>query len=160
MNRPELIVFDLDFTLWDCGGTWCDCLSPPFRSRGGAISDRTGRSIRLYQDVHDILESCDHHDVPIAIASRTEQPDWARELLDLLAVTHRFAFAEIYPSTKLRHFAALHQASGIDYQRMMFFDDETRNIREVSQLGVCCIHVPDGIDQELFQAAHQQFAAR
>ena len=41
----ELVVFDLDFTLWDCGGTWCDCLSPPFMVRDQRILDRTGRWI-------------------------------------------------------------------------------------------------------------------
>ena len=25
-----LLVFDLDFTLWDAGGTWCDQTKPPF----------------------------------------------------------------------------------------------------------------------------------
>jgi magnesium-dependent phosphatase 1 len=98
LHLPELIVFDLDFTLWDCGGTWCDCLSPPFRARDGEITDRTGRNIHLYEDVPSILDQCRRNGVPIAVASRTEQPEWARELLDLLSITDRFSFAEIYPS--------------------------------------------------------------
>lgn len=55
----ELIVFDLDFTLWDCGGTWCDCLSPPFRMQQGRLVDRGGRQVRFYSDVMQVLDFCD-----------------------------------------------------------------------------------------------------
>lgn len=93
----------------------------------------------------------------MALASRTEQPAWARQLLELLAITHRFAYAEIYPSSKVRHFAALRQASGIAYEKMLFFDDEMRNIREVGELGVTAVHVPDGMTTELFQTHFSRF---
>ncbi|WP_233207158.1 MULTISPECIES: magnesium-dependent phosphatase-1 [Pirellulaceae] len=150
---PQLIVFDLDFTLWDCGGTWCDCLSPPFRLDKDRIIDRTRRYIRCYQDVEAILDYCDQQQIPMALASRTEQPAWARELLQLLAITHRFAYAEIYPSSKVRHFTALGKASGIAYEEMLFFDDEMRNIREVGEMGVTAIHVANGMSSELFHAS-------
>jgi len=160
LSAPRLVVFDLDFTLWDCGGTWCDCLSPPFGRHDGQVVDRGQRHIRLYDDVRPILSQCDAHQIPFAIASRTEQPDWARQLLDLLAVTDRFAYAEIYPSSKLRHFEALRESSGVEFADMVFYDDEMRNIREVSDLGVTCIHVPDGLDEALFQHGLAQHAAR
>ena len=158
-RKPELIVFDLDFTLWDCGGTWCDCLSPPFRLRNGGIQDRTGRHVRLYEDVLPILDHCDETGMRMALASRTEQPPWARELVELLSITKRFAHAEIYPSSKLKHFSALRKSSGVEYQEMIFFDDEVRNIREVSALGVHCIHVGDGLTAELFHESLTSFAA-
>ena len=153
MQQPKLIVFDLDFTLWDCGGTWCDCLCPPFHIADGRIVDRTGRHVRLYEDVEQILAFCDEEAVPFAVASRTEQPEWARELLDLLEITERFRFSEIYPSSKVRHFSSLTNDSGLEYSEMLFFDDEQRNIREVSELGVTCIFVPDGMNWELFHSA-------
>lgn len=155
---PRLIVFDLDFTLWDCGGTWCDCLSPPFRQQHGQIVDRTGRHVRLYDDVDAILAYCDQHEITMGLASRTEQPRWASELLDMLDITHRFPFAEIYPSSKLRHFAALQKATGWDYASMLFFDDEMRNIREVGELSVTSIYVREGLSNELFHDSLQQFA--
>ncbi|TWT80162.1 Acid Phosphatase [Planctomycetes bacterium CA13] len=157
-SYPKLIVFDLDFTLWDCDGTWCDCLSPPFGLRGGKVTDRTGRMVRLYDDVAMILDECKRGRVPIAVASRTEQPRWAQMLLDLLEITNRFSFAEIYPTTKLKHFAALQESSGIPFEKMLFFDDEMRNISEVSQLGVTSIHVADGLTEALFRDGCQQFA--
>lgn len=160
MKLPKLIVFDLDFTLWDCGGTWCDCLSPPFILRKSRIFDRGGRHIRLYDEVHSILDQCDSHDVPMALASRTEQPPWARELIDLLGVSGRFAHAEIYPSSKLKHFSALQRASGIEFAEMLFFDDEMRNIREVGNLGVTSILVEDGITRQMFEDSLRKHATR
>lgn len=32
---------------------------------------------------------------------------------------------------------------------MVFFDDDIRNIRDVSKLGVKTIHVPDGLTEEI-----------
>ena len=160
VSRPALVVFDLDFTLWDCGGTWCDCLSPPFGLRGGRVHDQTGRHVRLYEDVFRILDHCDQHGIRMALASRTEQPPWARELVELLSITARFAYAEIYPSSKLKHFAAIRESSGVDYTKMMFFDDEMRNISEVSTLGVSCVHVGDGLTHQIFHASLADFSAR
>lgn len=157
MSSPELIVFDLDFTLWDCGGTWCDCLTPPFRLERGRVFDRDGRHIRLYEDVMLVLDWTARSDVPTALASRTEQPAWARELVDLLGIADRFAFAEIYPSSKLKHFRALHAASGVAHENMLFFDDEHRNIREVSELGVTCVSVDTGMTLQLFETGLRRY---
>lgn len=75
---------------------------------------------------------------------------WARQLVELLGIQQRFAYAEIYPTSKLKHFAALQRASDVAFDRMLFFDDEMRNIVDVRSLGVTCIHVADGINHELF----------
>ena len=122
--------------------------------------DRTGRHVRLYDDVAAILDECDRNQIPMALASRTEQPSWARELVERLQITHRFAFAEIYPSSKLKHFAALAEQSALDFQDMLFFDDEQRNIREVSSLGVTSIFVDDGMSAALFDRGMQAFAEK
>ena len=155
---PGLIVFDLDFTLWDCGGTWCDTLQPPFRRDPRGVWDHHERCVSLYPDVDRILQWCDDAAIPMALASRTEEPDWARELLDLLGVSHRFEHAEIYPSSKVKHFSALTTATAVPHRQMMFFDDEHRNIRECGELGVHCVHVPDGIHWGLFQDHVLRFA--
>lgn len=160
LKLPELIVFDLDFTLWDCGGTYCDCLSPPFHTKRGRITDRGGRHVRFYPDVVDILDYCDENRIVMALASRTEQPEWARELLQLLGASHRFAISEIYPSSKLKHFASIRATSEIEYDRMLFFDDEMRNVREVTELGVTSIFVESGLSQEVFDDGLQQHESR
>ncbi len=156
---PLLVVFDLDLTLWSCGGLWIDCTSYPFRQdAGGRIWDSDGREMRLYADVADILDRCDFMGIDMALASRTGRPDWAREMLDLLGIRDRFVYDEIFPSSKVAHFANLRDASGFDYTDMLFFDDEPRNIIEVGALGVTSIDVPSGLDMATFEqglAAHE-----
>jgi len=157
MHLPQLIVFDLDFTLWDCDGTWCDCLSPPFRLQSGQVLDAQGRSVQLYSDVRDVLAHCDQQNWKMALASRTEQPTWAKELTELLEIANLFTYSEIYPSSKLAHFSAIRKSSNVEFHQMLFFDDEIRNITEVSTLGVCCMHVTQGLSHGTFKEALQQF---
>lgn len=156
-NDLQLIVFDLDFTLWDCGGLWVDCTAPPYKKRNDCILDNSGRTMRLYSDIPEILDTIDRMGIPMALASRTEQPQWARELLDLMGYRDRFEYEEIFPSSKVAHFANLHDQSGIDYNEMLFFDDEKRNIIEVGELGVKCIEVTRGVDLAYFNAGLKNF---
>ncbi|MBN2659622.1 MAG: magnesium-dependent phosphatase-1 [Spirochaetales bacterium] len=142
-----LFVFDLDFTLWDCGGTWCDCTTPPYRKDGESVLDSSGRLIYLYPDVPDILEKVKTAGHKLAAASRTHEPDWARELLHLLGISDLFDWKEIYPGPKIPHFKSLQQKSGIPFGQMFFFDDELRNIRDISRLGVHSVLVENGLSQ-------------
>jgi magnesium-dependent phosphatase 1 len=61
------------------------------------IVDSDGRILRLYEDVPEILDEIDHLGIPMALASRTEQPAWAQNLLELMEIRERFAYEEIYP---------------------------------------------------------------
>ena len=104
-----------------------------------------------------VFDWIDQNQVPTALASRTEQPVWASELVEMLGIANRFAFAEIYPSSKLKHFSSLKAASGIAFENMLFFDDEQRNIREVSRLGVTCVSVDHGMTLELFETGLRRY---
>ena len=145
------IVFDLDFTLWDCGGTWCDCTSPPYYKQNGMIRDSGGKKITLYSDVHSILNKLKLLQVPMAIASRTTTPDWADELMRLFDIKKYFDYFEIYPASKLNHFKSLQHKTNIPFGDMVFFDDEERNIKEVGRLGVDAIFVGNGMNLELIE---------
>lgn len=147
-----LVVFDLDFTLWDCGGTWCDHTNPPYYRQNGMIRDDDGRKIRLYDDVLEILAQLDHQQISMAVASRTSAPDWADELMGLLDIKKYFQYFEIYPGSKISHFRSLQEKTGLKYSDMMFFDDEYRNIEEVSRLGVHAIFVEDGMHMRLLKS--------
>ena len=118
---PSLIVFDLDYTLWDAGGTWCDHLSPPFKSSPNGPIDSQGRLVRLYDDVLDIIEWCQEQKIAMALASRTYEPSWAKKLLSILGITDLFEYQQIFPSSKVKHFSNLHEDSGIDLNDMLFF---------------------------------------
>ena len=140
-----LIVFDLDFTLWDAAGTWCDHTFPPFRKRGDVVADSRGGIISLYPDVKKILILLKEQGYRLAVASRTGEPLWASQLMDLFDIKKYFDYYEIYPASKLVHFNKLREKSGAGYDRMIFFDDEIRNIDEVGALGVATCHVVGGV---------------
>ena len=84
-----LIVFDLDFTLWDCGGTWCDHTSPPYTKQNGILFDCEGRMITLYPDVYAILEHLQNQKVQLGVASRTSAPQWADLLMQQFDIKRR-----------------------------------------------------------------------
>jgi magnesium-dependent phosphatase 1 len=146
-----LVVFDLDFTLWDCGGTWCDHTNPPYYRQNGIILDEDMRKIRLYPEVQSMLQNLYDQDVLLGVASRTSAPDWADELMQLFDIKKYFKFFEIYPGSKVSHFQSLQLKTGLPFRDMIFFDDEYRNIDEVSRLGVEAIFVEDGISLKTVQ---------
>ena len=146
-----LVVFDLDFTLWDCGGTWCDHTNPPYYKHNGIVLDDDQRRIMLYPDVKPILDKLNSRNIQLAVASRTGAPDWADELMQLFDIKKYFQHFEIYPGSKINHFKSLQQKTGLKYNDMIFFDDEYRNIEEVGQLGVEVVFVEDGVDIALVE---------
>lgn len=154
-----MIVFDLDFTLWDCGGLWVDCARYPFRKLPDRrVVDGNDRHLRFYQEVPDILDEIEKLGCETALASRTEKPGWARELLGFLGRSNHFDYDEIYPGSKIAHFESLKKRTGIEWNRMLFFDDEPRNIEEVGRLGVTCVEVRGGMDLELFREGLVSFS--
>jgi magnesium-dependent phosphatase 1 len=153
-----LIVFDLDFTLWDCGGTWCDHTLPPYKKlTDNLITDSAGRKIKLYPETIPVLEYLKMHNIHAAVASRTGEPNWARQLLNLFNINQYFEYQEIYPGSKIGHLHSIKKNSGIPFNEMYFFDDEYRNIDEVKALGVNCYFVGNGITASHIGAALSKF---
>ena len=144
----SLIVFDLDFTLWNAGGTWCDHTSPPYRQVNNHVLDSENNAIFLYPDVRSLLKDL-QEDYSLAIASRTHRPEWARELLQLLEVNTYFSYQEIYPGSKTEHFHQLQHRTDLPFKEMLFFDDEIRNVNDVARLGVTAVLADEGITQKL-----------
>ncbi|MBN1953315.1 MAG: magnesium-dependent phosphatase-1 [Bacteroidales bacterium] len=146
--RPSLIVFDLDFTIWNAGGTWCDHTWPPYRRANGYILDSEDNRIFLYPDAAGLVQELSTT-FQLAVASRTHRPAWALELLSLFGLHHFFNYLEIYPGSKPGHFHQLHEKSGIPFENMLFFDDEMRNVDDVSRLNVKAVWVDEGISRQL-----------
>ncbi|XP_069490081.1 magnesium-dependent phosphatase 1 [Ambystoma mexicanum] len=155
---PKLVVFDLDFTLWPF---WVDThVNPPFRKKSdGTVVDSSGTCILLYQDVPQILARLKGEGTLIAAASRTGEKVGANQLLDLFHLDHFFCVKEIYPGCKVTHFERIQKKTGIPYSEMIFFDDESRNIRDISNLGVTCILVTgDGMTLKTLEKGMEAFA--
>lgn len=150
-GNKQIFVFDLDFTLWDAGGTWCDATNPPYEWKNGRLLDQSGAWIRLYSDVTEILKELNVLGKFVVAASRTFEPMWARDLLHLFDIDRYFHLKEIYPCSKVAHFKRIRTFFNLPYSEMVFFDDEYRNIMEVGELGVQSFFVRDGISRSHVQ---------
>lgn len=147
----KVFVFDLDFTLWDAGGTWCDCTNPPYFLKDGHIFDQSGNSIRLYPEVLKILQHLRLEKKAIAVASRTNEPEWARDLVVKLGISSFFDQMEIYPGSKTTHLNNISKSLKTPFNEIVFFDDEYRNIEDAVKLGVQPVLVSRGITFEMVQ---------
>lgn len=78
---------------------------------------------------------------PAQVNTFLKQKDKTRKAIDFFD-----GGMEIYPSSKIRHFEALHKRMGgsIPHTEMLFFDDESRN-RDTESLGVTMWLVRDGV---------------
>lgn len=164
---PKMIVFDLDYTLWPF---WVDThvsspLKPSKHAPGLKVTDAHGGHYGFYQDVAGVLSNIREKQILIGAASRTSAPTLARRMLDLLTIpatssdvaggsaemsrkaVSLFDHMEIYPGSKIAHFKSLAKKSGLPYEEMLFFDDESRN-KNVEELGVVMHLVRDGVTRE------------
>lgn len=138
-------MFDLDFTIWNAGDGWCDTTNPPYFWENDKLYDQSCNWIRLYPDVVKILDLLKQKGKIVVAASRTFEPEWANDLIHLFDIDKYFHQKEIYPSSKIQHFKRIQKNFQIPYHKMVFFDDEYRNIEEVGNLGVETVYVRNGI---------------
>ncbi len=141
----EVFVFDLDFTIWNAGDTWCSETNPPYVWEDGKLHDQEKRWIRLYPEAIDVLKTLRQQKKIIAAASRTYQPEWAKQLLDIFDINKFFDIKEIYPGSKISHIKNIQAQVGSPYNQIVFFDDEQRNITETMTLGITSVKIDNGI---------------
>lgn len=70
-----------------------------------------------------------------------------------------FDHLQIYPGTKTTHFQRIHRDSGVAYEEMLFFDDESRN-KNVEVLGVTMRLVRDGVTRDEIDEGVKSWRAR
>ncbi|EZA49269.1 hypothetical protein DMN91_004727 [Ooceraea biroi] len=149
-NKPKIIIFDLDYTLWPF---WVDThVDPPFRKGArNEVVDAHGYVVRYYTDVPSVLKQLSEEGYELGVASRTSEIKGANQLLELFGWKKYFKYIEIFPAKKVAHFANIQKESQVDYKDMLFFDDEARNIFDISKLGVHAVLVRDGITCSLIE---------
>jgi magnesium-dependent phosphatase 1 len=70
-----------------------------------------------------------------------------------------FDHLQIYPGSKTTHFERIHRDSGIAYEDMLFFDDESRN-KNVEVLGVTMQLIKDGVTRNEIDAGVKSWRKR
>ncbi|XP_046608522.1 magnesium-dependent phosphatase 1-like [Neodiprion virginianus] len=156
-KRLRVIVFDLDYTLWPF---WVDThVTPPFKKgNGGQVVDALNHKIKYYPEVPEVLKELVKDGYELGVASRTGEIQGANQLLNLLGWDKYFTYKEIYPGCKVTHFSKIQKNSGVNLADMLFFDDEQRNIKDLTKMGVTSILVRNGVNKEVVQNGLRQFA--
>jgi magnesium-dependent phosphatase 1 len=141
-NKPKLIVFDLDLTLWPF---WVDThCTPPFKkivnNNECTIIDEEDKKLAYFSDVPKILKTLRYcsskNNSYMGVASRTNAYEAALQLLEFYEWKDYFDSIQMYSGSKVRHINHICQEFGIkSKQDVLFFDDETRNTEDVGPLG-------------------------
>ncbi|XP_055356483.1 uncharacterized protein LOC129601640 [Paramacrobiotus metropolitanus] len=151
-RKPSLIAFDMDYTLWPFHADTNPY--PPLRlDKDGKIRDRMNAVFAPYPGVGDFLEELHEQGTNLALVSRTEAPPVGKDMIRYLNWTRFFKYQEIYPGKKTTHFHKIRKDSGVEFKDMLFFDDEYRNIRDISALGVTCFYVEEPMSRSLLNKA-------
>jgi magnesium-dependent phosphatase 1 len=168
---PKLVAFDLDGTIWspDMYQLWGG--GSPFRIDGDGtrqLFDKKGSAVRLLGNSSRILEELKSEDIwadtKVAWVSCTDEPEWAAECLKKFKTSKGRPIGEyidssqIFKANKKVHFQKLKaEFKYIDFSEMLFFDNELHNIQTVSQLGVKCVHCPQGMTQKVWEEGIKKF---
>uniref|UniRef100_A0A7S3L5V5 Magnesium-dependent phosphatase-1 n=1 Tax=Amphora coffeiformis TaxID=265554 RepID=A0A7S3L5V5_9STRA len=184
----KLAVFDLDYTVWkpemyQLARTpkLVEASSKPRlgakiiheaqTTTKGMILMSGGEPIRMFKGANVALTEInlmqgEGMDISAAVASKTDEPEWARMCMEHMALDDGTSLAscfedriEISYGSKVGHITRLHKKTGIPFSEMAFFDNEYGNIRSVSKAlpDVRCYYTPDGMTREAWEKAKTDF---
>ena len=168
---PKAVVFDLDGCLWypDMYMLWGG--GAPFERAADSkdLVDRRGARVKMLGDVPQILLELKTDpkwaDVVVAVASCTDEPDWAQECLQKFEIGEGFCMKdvmqveEIYKGNKRGHLRNISERTGIALDEMLFLDNEWGNTVDVSSIGVTVAYVPDGVTRMAWERVLAAFPA-
>jgi magnesium-dependent phosphatase 1 len=194
---PKLVIFDLDGCIWRpemyellyfMGGYGAPF--EPSKEDPNILLSCKGQPVYLLGDVRVIMRELyrdpQWEGVQVGISSRTNEPNWARELLNKFVVmdddlmagesavsddnscgsSRSFVLSDVFngpiqmaSDSKLDHFNRIQQQTKIAMEDMIFLDNELGNCRMVASLGVTVGYCPGGITKKLWDATLQAFPA-
>lgn len=161
----KLVAFDLDGTVWtpDMYQLWGGGAPFHHAPNGKDLLDCSGSLVRLIgissEVLHELKNVSSLQDVKVAWVSCTDEPEWASECLSKFCTSpgsvplNRIADSvQIYKANKQVHFMNIKKDfPDIEFAQMLFFDNESSNVRTVSKLGVRCIYCPEGITEKAWE---------
>jgi len=158
-QMPQLVVFDLDYTLWH-PELYQLSSGPPFTTAAdGCVLTARGERLDLFPAARSALSELADAGVQVAIASRANEREWALEIMRLLRVDSKRTLADvvggapvvIQGGTKTKHLKHIAHESGVPLSEMLFFDNERTNIQEVEKIGPTCCYCPRGFKDGVFR---------
>lgn len=164
-NRPSVIVFDLDYTLWPF---FLDKhIKKPISGRssqhGNELVDKSGVGKSAYRDVTKILRTLKACVAEVgghlAVASKSPKADNALEAIDVYGWREFFSSFQIYNLSKNHHMNAIKKELDLgSFDSWLFFDDNEKNVAPTASLGVFPFLVGvDGLNMKAVRHGLTQF---
>ena len=108
------------------------------------------------------------HSMSTSFSLQCNEPNWAHECLDKFLLPNNIKLRtvfdpnliEIYFGNKQNHLKAIARKSGFQLKEMIFFDNQSDNCRDVSELGVTVAYTPSGVTREALDKAMEIFPAQ
>jgi magnesium-dependent phosphatase 1 len=165
---PKLICFDLDGTIWypDMYMLWGG--GAPFTIvNAQKLLDNAGQEVKLLgisgKILQDINTQEEFKDTQVAWVSKTDEPSWADECLRKFETPSGIKLIDtaqhkhVCKGSKASHFRNLQRETGVSFDDMLFFDNESGNIQTVRSLGVISVYCPDGMTEEIWLEGLRRF---
>ncbi|KAJ8302900.1 hypothetical protein KUTeg_019296 [Tegillarca granosa] len=159
--KPKLIIFDLDYTLWPFCVDRKINIEPPFsKTPAGKVFDACSREVKPFPDVDTILRRLSYQGYRLGVVSEALKKEPLKSLINCFEWEKYFDHCEIYPGSKIQHFLKIKKDSGVDFNDMMFFDDERDHLSEVAHtcIGLTCIWANRGVSEEILEEGMTAFA--
>eukprot|EP00434_Breviolum_minutum_P023607 symbB.v1.2.020823.t2/scaffold1772.1/size102061/2 len=136
-DRPKLVIFDLDQTLWSFDAAQ-PRFGPPHRvAPEGAVQCQAAVA-KPFKEAGEIVRHIKGSgEYRMAVASANSQEKVCSALLQHMDFFQNGAgsggiekpLLAIFPGSKTTHFKQIAEVSGLDFREMLFFDDRALNIR-------------------------------
>ena len=171
--------------LYFSGGAGAPFTKSPEYETDGTILTCKSEPVRLLGQVREVMRElyCERagkwQNTQVGISSRTDQPDWARELLEKFTITTKASKKnmwngsreqdsfciqdvmngpiEMESDSKVQHFERISAQTGVPFEDILFFDNERGNCLEVAKLGVVVAYCPDGVSKLLWDISMKAF---
>ena len=167
---PSLVVLDLDHTCWNRPRFRAGPPFTPVNAGLAGITSASGETLDLYPGARRTLMRLRDAGVPVALASRSHRKNWALEWLRMLRVDGDTTFESVVsPSpilirdgSKAEHVREIHRRTSVEFDEMLFFDDNVHDVARVEQLGCTVVHCAGGrgLTEALFDEGLARWQAR
>lgn len=165
IQKPKLLVFDLDYTIWPC---FIEMYDEPFerilKDKREIVRDNFKKEIKCFEDIDDLLKFLYEQSISgklkLAIASRSSGRKAAMDYLRLLGYDKYFSSIQIYPGNKTRHIKKICDEIGHkDFNEIIFYDDDVENMYNTKHLGIhtCLLNANNGLNLACFIKSLKDF---
>lgn len=155
----EMIVFDLDRTIW------------PFEidkdvnnqfERLGAVENGTNKDVEAFSEAIQALDYLQREGYFLAVISQEKQTKASEYLMELCDLERFFNFQILKFQPKVKAFESLHSLSNVEYEDMLYFDDDLEGTKPLLDLNVTVFKVDGnvGLTMKDVNKSLEIFAAR